>query len=155
MFDMLFKLFGGAVSIFYQVTHSFGLAIILLTLLVRACLFPLTAKQAKSMAAMQRLQPEMKKLQTQYKDDRQKLNEEMMKFYRENKVNPAAGCLPLVIQMPLFFILYRVIRGLTASKSLETLLIRVPRPHHISKSSELYNALVRSGGRMLSFGIAA
>ena len=138
---------------FYQFTHSFGMAIILLTVLVRGLLFPLTAKQAKSMAAMQRLQPEMKKLQAQYKDDRQKLNEEMMKFYRENKVNPAAGCLPIIVQMPLFYILYRVIRGLTASKSLESLLIRVPRPQHISKDSELYQALVASGGRMLSFGI--
>ena len=68
-------------------------------------LFPLTAKQAKSMIAMQRAQPEIKKLQAKYKNDRQKLNEEMMKFYQENKINPLAGCLPLLVQMPVFIAL--------------------------------------------------
>ena len=88
---------------------------ILLTVLVRLILFPLTAKQAKSMIAMQRAQPEIKKLQAKYKNDRQKLNEEMMKFYKENNINPLAGCLPLLLQLPLFIVLYRVIAGLTAT----------------------------------------
>ena len=73
-------------------------------------LFPLTAKQAKSMIAMQRAQPEIKKLQAKYKNDRAKLNEEMMKFYQENKINPLAGCLPLLVQMPIFLALFRVMR---------------------------------------------
>jgi YidC/Oxa1 family membrane protein insertase len=86
-------------------------AIILLTVLVMLILFPLTAKQAKSMLAMQRVQPEVKRLQAKYKNDRQKLNEEMMKFYKENQINPLAGCLPLVVQLPVFFALYRSLRS--------------------------------------------
>ena len=88
-------------------------AIILLTLLVMVVLTPLTLKGTRSMMMMQQLQPEMKKLQARYKDDRQKLNEEMLKFYKENNINPLGGCLPLLIQMPVFLILYQVLRGLT------------------------------------------
>ena len=62
------------------------------------------------MIAMQRVQPEIKKLQAKYKNDRQKLNEEMMKFYQENKINPLAGCLPLLVQMPIFIALFSVLR---------------------------------------------
>ena len=89
---------------------NLGVAIILLTFVVMLLLFPLTAKQAKSMMAMQRAQPEIKKLQAKYKGDRQKLNEEMMKFYQENKINPLAGCLPLLVQMPIFIALFQVMR---------------------------------------------
>jgi YidC/Oxa1 family membrane protein insertase len=72
-------------------------------------MFPLTAKQAKSMLAMQRAQPEIKKLQAKFKNDRQKLNEEMMKFYKENEINPLGGCLPLLVQMPIFIALYQTL----------------------------------------------
>jgi YidC/Oxa1 family membrane protein insertase len=81
-------------------------AIILLTITVMLLLFPLTAKSSRSMLAMQRLQPEIKKLQAKHKGDRQKLNEEMMKLYQENKVNPLGGCLPLVVQFPVFIALF-------------------------------------------------
>ena len=64
------------------------------------------------MIAMQRAQPEIKKLQAKYKDDRSKLNEEMMKFYQENKINPLAGCLPLLVQMPVLLALFRVLRSI-------------------------------------------
>ncbi|MBI5869843.1 MAG: membrane protein insertase YidC [Actinobacteria bacterium] len=85
---------------------SWAVSIILLTILVRIVLIPLTVKQYTSMRAMQKLQPQMKELQAKYKDDKQKLNEEMMKFYRENKVNPFGSCLPLLLQMPIFMALY-------------------------------------------------
>ena len=85
----------------------------MLTITVRMLLIPLTAKQVKSQRAMQRLQPELKKLQAKYKGDRQKLNEEMMKLYKEHKANPLAGCLPLLLQMPLFIVLYRLIIDLS------------------------------------------
>jgi YidC/Oxa1 family membrane protein insertase len=85
----------------------------LLTLGIMILLTPLTLKGTRSMIAMQRLQPEMKKLQAKYKDDRQKLNEEMLKFYKEHNINPVGGCLPLLLQTPVFIILYRVLRGLT------------------------------------------
>lgn len=85
---------------------SWAVSIILLTILVRIILIPLTVKQYTSMRAMQKLQPQMKELQAKYKDDKQKLNEEMMKFYKENKVNPFGSCLPLLLQMPIFMALY-------------------------------------------------
>src|SRR5438874_13833959 len=111
--DPLYNALGQLLAWFYGVIPSYGVAIVVLTVAVRLLLFPLTAKQTKSMQAMQRVQPELKRLQAKYKNDRQKLNEEMMKFYKEHQINPFAGCLPLVLQLPLFFVLYRVIRGLT------------------------------------------
>ena len=90
---------------------SWAVAIILLTVLVRVVLIPLTVKQYTSMRAMQKLQPRIKELQAKYKDDKQKLNEEMMKFYRENKVNPFGSCLPLLVQMPIFMSLYFMLRS--------------------------------------------
>ncbi len=100
-------------SFFYSLVPNYGIAIAMLTLAVMIVLTPLTLKGTRSMMIMQALQPEMKKLQAQYKDDRQKLNEELLKFYRENNINPLGGCLPLLIQLPVFLILYRVIAGLT------------------------------------------
>ena len=100
---------GAILAFLYSVIPNYGVAIIGLTVLVRLLLFPLTAKQARSMQKMQVIQPELKRLQAQYKNDRQKLNEEIMKFYKENQVNPMAGCLPLVLQMPIFFALYQVL----------------------------------------------
>jgi len=105
-----FELFAGALAAFYAVIPSFGIAIILLTIAVRIVLLPLSIKQTKSMREMQVIQPEVKKLQTKHKNDRQKLNEEMMKLYKEHGVNPFGGCLPLLMQMPLFIGLYQVIR---------------------------------------------
>ena len=88
---------------------NFGVAIVCLTLIVRLLLFPLAQKQFASMAAMRVLQPKMKALQERYKDDRPKLQEEMMKLYREEKVNPMAGCLPILLQIPIFYALYKVL----------------------------------------------
>lgn len=103
---------GSVLAFFYSVIPNSGVAIILLTVAVRLALFPLTAKQAKSMIAMQRVQPEIKKLQAKYKNDKQKLNEEMMKFYKENEINPLGGCLPLVLQMPIFIALFQTLRDI-------------------------------------------
>ncbi|HCD72433.1 MAG TPA: preprotein translocase YidC, partial [Thermovirga lienii] len=80
----------------YSLTHSYGLAIIILTLLVRVLLYPLSHKQMVSMQKMQKLQPRLKVLQEKYKDDKETLNKEIMRLYKENNVNPAAGCLPLL-----------------------------------------------------------
>ncbi|MEJ7583458.1 MAG: membrane protein insertase YidC [Acidimicrobiales bacterium] len=109
----MFDIVATVLAYFYDLTHSYGGAIILLTSAIMVLLTPLTLKGTRSMIAMQRLQPEMKKLQNRYKDDRQKLNEEMLKFYKEHNINPVGGCLPLLIQMPVFFVLYQVLIGLT------------------------------------------
>ena len=92
----------------HEYVGSWGLAIIVLTLIFRALIWPLIATQTKSMFGMQKLQPKIKELQSKYKDDREKLTQETMKLYQEAGVNPAGGCLPILLQMPLFIILWRV-----------------------------------------------
>jgi YidC/Oxa1 family membrane protein insertase len=93
----------------YGITHNYGIAIIIITVIIKLIFYPLSWKSFKSMQAMQHLQPQMKRLQDMYKNDRQKLNEEMMKLYREQKVNPLGGCLPMVVQIPVFIALYQVL----------------------------------------------
>jgi len=112
-FEPFFKVFASILAFFYDLTGNYAIAIILLTLLVMIIVTPLTLKGTRSMMVMQQLQPEMKKIQARYKDDRQKLNEEMLKFYKENSINPVGGCLPLLVQMPVFLVLYQVLQGLT------------------------------------------
>jgi len=109
-------------------------------------IFPLTLKSTKSMLEMQKVQPEMKRLQQQHRNDRQKLNEEMMKLYQEHKVNPLASCLPLLAQMPIFLIMFRVLHGLT-KKTDGTF-----DPDYISKTGELYKSLVGKT-KMSSLGL--
>jgi YidC/Oxa1 family membrane protein insertase len=94
----------------HSVIPSWGLSIIALTVVVRAALLPLTFKQFRSMQNMQRLGPEIKKMQEKYKDDKQRLNQEMMRFYQENNVNPLSSCLPLVAQFPVFIALFYMLR---------------------------------------------
>ncbi|MFO7599616.1 MAG: membrane protein insertase YidC [Candidatus Desulfacyla sp.] len=91
--------------------HNYGLSIILLTILVKILFWPLTHKSYKSMKEMQKLQPRMAKLREKYKNDKQKLNQEMMALYKTYKVNPMGGCLPMIIQIPVFFALFRVLGG--------------------------------------------
>ncbi|MCJ7666412.1 MAG: YidC/Oxa1 family membrane protein insertase [Actinobacteria bacterium] len=98
------------VFLYKNVIASYGIVIILLTIIVRLILTPLTITQTRSMARMQKLQPQIKELQKKYKDDKQKLQQETMAFYKENNVNPLAGCLPLLFQMPVFFALFRTLR---------------------------------------------
>lgn len=95
---------------FYQITHSYGMAIVLLTVIIRVALYPLNQKQLLSMQQMQKIQPRLKVIQEKYANDKQKLNEEMMRLYKENNVNPAAGCLPLLVQLPVLILLFNVLR---------------------------------------------
>lgn len=88
---------------------NFGVGIIILTIFIRILLFPLANKSFKSMNSMRILTPEIKKLRERFKDDKQKMNQEMFALYREKKINPAAGCLPILIQIPIFFALYKVL----------------------------------------------
>ena len=133
---------------FYSFTHNYILAISLIALVVMVITAPLVLKSTKGMLEMQKLQPEMKRLQNQYRGDRQKLNEEMMKLYQEHKVNPMASCFPLLLQMPVFFIMFRVLHGLTTlgpdGKTFD--------PQYVSKSSELYKSL-HGKSEMLAFGL--
>lgn len=94
---------------FYNMTHNYGIAIIFLTAIVRIVFTPLTYKSFKSMKGMQKLQPELQKLQKKYKDNRAELNKAMMELYKNHKVNPLGGCLPMVLQLPVFIGLYNLL----------------------------------------------
>jgi len=104
VFEAVLKFFHNSIGI------PWGWAIVLLTICVRAVLVPLTVRQIRSMARMQQLAPEMKAIQAKYKEDKQRQQQEMMKFYKENNVNPLASCLPLAAQLPVFISLYYMLR---------------------------------------------
>ncbi|RIX31789.1 membrane protein insertase YidC [Sphingomonas edaphi] len=93
----------------FKVTGNFGVAIICLTFIVRLLMFPIADKGFRSMAGMRRVQPKMKALQERYKDDKQRLQQEMLKLYQTEKINPASGCLPILLQIPVFYALYKVL----------------------------------------------
>ena len=132
---------------FYSLTHNYIVAISMIAFVVMLVTAPLVLKSTKGMLEMQKLQPEMRKLQAAHRGDRQKLNEEMMKLYQEHKVNPLASCLPLVLQMPVFIIMFRVLHGLSATGPDGSF-----TPKYLDQGSDLYRSLV--GKReMLSWGL--
>ncbi|WP_368045916.1 YidC/Oxa1 family membrane protein insertase [Pyramidobacter piscolens] len=108
--DYLFQF----LNFLYSMTGNWGWAIVALTVIVRLALHPLNAKQMRSMQQMQRLQPRLKVLQEKYANDRDTLSRETMALYKENKVNPASGCLPLLIQLPILILLFNVLRDASA-----------------------------------------
>lgn len=127
-----FEIFAAALAGFYALIPSFGIAIILLTLATRILMLPLSIKQTRSMREMQRIQPEVKKLQQKHKGDRQKLNEEMMGLYKEHGVNPFGGCLPLLLQFPVLIAIYRVISDPTAYVPADSALFSGLRDHAVA-----------------------
>jgi YidC/Oxa1 family membrane protein insertase len=108
-FDFLAKPCLWFMNFIYRFIPNYGVAIILLTILSRGIFWPLATKSYKSMGAMRRLQPLMQEIREKYKDDKTKMNQEMMALYRTYKVNPMGGCLPMLIQLPVFFALYRML----------------------------------------------
>ena len=132
----MFQAAAWLISQFYSLTSNYAFAIALVAVVIMMLIFPLTLKSTKSMLEMQRIQPEMRRLQQQHRGDRQKLNEEMMRLYQEHKVNPLASCLPLLAQMPIFIIMFRVLHGLT-DRGPEQMF----EPDYISKTSDLYLSL--------------
>lgn len=152
---------------FYSLTGSYAAAIGLIAVVVMLLVTPLTLKSTKGMLEMQRLAPEMRRLQQEHRGDRQRLNEEMMKLYQEHKVNPMASCLPIVAQMPVFIIMFRIMLGLTYRPTDENELIArtvlqaggvaspdeigfIPR--YISTGSDMYASLVGQT-EMVSLGL--
>ena len=111
IFQPLIDVFESVLQFFHNhVGLSWGLAIVALTILMRAILLPLTVKQFHSMQKMQHMQPQMKAIQAKYKDDKQRQQQEIMKFYKENEINPLGSCLPLVAQIPVFISLFYMLR---------------------------------------------
>ena len=108
-FDFIAKPCLWLLNLFYSVIPNYGVAIIILTILVKLLLWPLGSKSYKSMSEMKKLQPLMKEIREKYKDDKQRMNQEVMGLYKTYKVNPLGGCLPMVVQLPVFFALYRML----------------------------------------------
>src|SRR5664280_2406005 len=168
IFQPLLDAVGSVLAFFYSIVPNYPIDVTMLTIVIMALLTPLTVKSTKNMAAMQALGPEMKKLQQKYKgpENRAQLNEEMMKLYKEHKVNPASGCLPMLLQMPFFFMLYSVIKGMTntitypqvTKTTAAGLKVVIPEhvvahPRYISPSTKMYHAIVAAHGRLISGGI--
>ena len=174
IFQPILKFIAEILAFFFALIPSYPVAVALLTIVVMAALTPLTVKSTKNMAAMQALGPEMKKLQQKYKgpENRTLLNEEMMKLYKEHNVNPASGCLPMLLQMPFFFMLYSVIRGITNTVSKGVSLpytyehgVFTPNvaskcaskvcadPRYISQTTKMYHDIVAAHGQLVSGGL--
>jgi YidC/Oxa1 family membrane protein insertase len=163
IFQPLLDAVGAVLAFFYSIIPNYPVDVALLTIVIMALLTPLTVKSTKNMAAMQALGPEMKKVQAKYKgaENRAQMNEEMMKLYKEHNVNPASGCLPMLLQMPAFFILYSVIRGLTNVKPATTKMVggfkvnvpAVAEPRYIPHDSAMYHNIFVHQGQLISFGM--
>ena len=110
MWSSLIDFVGNILEFLYGFTHNYGLAIILLTIIIRVLMYPLMQKQMTSMTETQRIQPLMQEIQRKYKSDKEKMNQELMKLYKEHNVNPMGGCLPLLIQMPILILFFQVLR---------------------------------------------
>jgi YidC/Oxa1 family membrane protein insertase len=147
MFDVFFQSAAWLIDTFYDWVGEYTIAIAMVSVAIMLLITPLTLKSTKGMLEMQRLQPEMKRLQNEHRGDRQMLNQEMMKLYQEHKVNPLASCLPLLAQMPVFIIMFQVLRGLTRIGEDGTF-----DPKYIPKDTALFQSLDKST-EMLSFGL--
>ncbi len=160
IFDGLSELVARILAFFYElpiVGDNYGLAIILLTFFVMICLMPLTLKATRSTIKMQQIQPELRRVQKEFKNDREQMNAELMKLYSKHGINPVGGCLPMLAQMPVFLVLFQILRGLTTrieeqpffpvankiriAAGDESLNGRLFDPQHLSESSKLYNDL--------------
>ena len=111
MFQAIIDVLISIMAYFYSLTGNYGLSLILLTLLIKLVTWPLTQKQLESTKKMQALEPERKKLQEKYKNNKEKMNQALMELWKENKVNPAAGCVPLLIQFPVLIAMFQMLRA--------------------------------------------
>ncbi len=131
--ELLFRpILNLSVGLYDVLFHDFGLAIVALVALVRGLLWPLTHRSLQSQKAMMELQPKLKEIQEKYKDKKEEQAKAMMALYAEHKVSPLSSCLPLLVQLPLFIALYRVLSAGLKSQNLELLYGFVPNPGHIS-----------------------
>lgn len=146
MLDPIQDFLGAVLAFAYQIFPNVGMAVILLTVVVNLALFPLTLKQTRSMKAMSEIQPLVKDLQKKHKDDRQTLNEEMVNLYREKNVNPASGCLPMLVQLPIWFSLFSLLRSFRVSETEDP-------TRHLPADSDLGAAIVAGDTNFLGMDL--
>jgi len=144
----MFEFIAQILNFFYELVPNYAVAIMLMTLLVMLITTPLTLKGTRSMIKMQLLQPELKKIQERHKGgDRNEMNQELMAFYQENQLNPLGGCFPLLVQAPVFLILFRLIQGLTRFGEDGTF-----DPKYLEPGTTLYDSL-DDKKEMFAFGL--
>ncbi|MDQ1357895.1 MAG: YidC/Oxa1 family rane protein insertase, partial [Acidimicrobiaceae bacterium] len=151
LFDPIAKPLAAVLAFFYSLVPNYGLAIVLLTIAMMIVLTPLTIKQTRSMLVMQKLQPEMKKLQEIHKNDRQALNEAVMALYKEHNASPLGGCLPMLLPFPLFIALLRVLEGL--SHTVKQGAVTVSQPKYLTAHTRMYKDIVAAHGQLDAFGM--
>jgi YidC/Oxa1 family membrane protein insertase len=144
----VFQFLADVLAFFYEVWPSYGGAIILFTLAIMLVLSPLSIKSARSMIAMQRVGPELKKIQAKHKNDREALNREMMAFYQDHGINPFSSCLPVLLQMPVFIVLYQVLIGLTRRGADGNF-----NPKYLEDDTGPLAVALRATDKMMSFGM--
>jgi YidC/Oxa1 family membrane protein insertase len=145
--DPIARPIAAVLAFFYGLIPNYAVSIILLTVCVMIILTPLTIKQTRSMLVMQKLQPELKKLQDQHKNDRQALNEAVMALYKEHNASPLGGCLPMLLPFPVFLALFKVLEGLSRQVHGHSV------PKYLSPHTSMYKAIVAAGGELNSFGM--
>jgi YidC/Oxa1 family membrane protein insertase len=147
IFDPIAKPLAAVLAFFYSLIPNYGIAIVLLTIAMMIVLTPLTIKQTRSMLVMQKLQPEMKKLQEQHKNDRAALNEAVMALYKEHNASPLGGCLPMLLPFPLFIALLRVLEGLSHTVK------GVSQPKYLTAHTQMAKDIVAAHGQLDAFGM--
>ncbi|MDP9075227.1 MAG: membrane protein insertase YidC, partial [Actinomycetota bacterium] len=145
--DPIAKPLAAVLAFFYSLIPNYGIAIVMLTVAMMIVLTPLSIKQTRSMLVMQKLQPQLKRLQETHKNDRQAMNEAVMALYKEHGASPLGGCLPMLLPLPVFIALLRVLEGLSRK-------VRgVSQPKYLSSHTRMYTDIVHAMGKLDSFGM--
>ncbi|MGH9058053.1 MAG: YidC/Oxa1 family membrane protein insertase [Acidimicrobiales bacterium] len=147
LIDPVAKPIAALLATIYSVVPNYGVAILVLSVLWMVVISPLTLKTTRSMLAMQKLQPQLKKLQEQHKNDRQAFAQAQMELFREHNASPFGACLPTLLPLPVFFALFRVIDGLSHSNHGHT------QPQYLSVHTRMYHDIVAAHGHLSAFGL--
>jgi YidC/Oxa1 family membrane protein insertase len=149
--DPIAKPIADVLAFFYGIVPNYAFAILALSLVWMVIISPLTLKTTRSMLAMQKLQPEMKRLQEKHRNDRQALAAAQMELYKENNVSPFGSCLPSILPLPVFIALFRVIDGLSHTTTVNG--VKYSTPKFLSHNTAMYRAISKSGGHLNAFGL--
>jgi YidC/Oxa1 family membrane protein insertase len=149
--DPIAKPIADVLAFFYGIVPNYAFAILALSLVWMVIISPLTLKTTRSMLAMQKLQPEMKRLQEKHRNDRQALAAAQMELYKENNVSPFGSCLPSILPLPVFIALFRVIDGLSHTTTYHG--VKYSTPKFLSHNTSMYHAITKSGGHLNAFGL--
>jgi YidC/Oxa1 family membrane protein insertase len=149
--DPIAKPIADVLAFFYSLIPNYAVSIMLLSIVWMLIISPLTLKTTRSMLAMQKLSPELKRLQEKHRNDRQALAQAQMDLYKEHNVSPFGSCLPTLLPLPVFIALFRVIDGLSATTTVDG--VKCATPHFVSHTTAMYHSIVEAGGQLNAFGL--